>query len=356
MKKAIILTAIVSFVLILTINFPSLAADYPKIKLKATSWFPSGSFTNKMLEWFVEEVTERSGGNITFETYWGGSLLKGGEALEGLQHGVTDFGVIAPAYTPGKVPVAYSNYAFPFAPRKAAVMADIVWQLYEDFPWMHDELKAHNIKLLYLGTVSDYGLLSREPMKRLESFKGKKIVQLGGYFADWTKASGIVPVSGITSSERYERLRTGVVDGSLLTPSFFYDYKEYEVAKYLTMTGLGARVPMLMVINMKCWNDLAPEVKRLFTDVSREVEERHAKETDEKMVKDIELLKKKGVKYHGYLPKEDTEKWASEVPDTPAMMCRKLEGQYPEIWKMAEKFIGLAEENGHNWPRKFATK
>ncbi|MFH1090950.1 MAG: TRAP transporter substrate-binding protein DctP [Pseudomonadota bacterium] len=351
-----LLVVVLSLFLVLGLSNWSLAQDYPAMKLKAASWIPAGSFTNAMLEWFVEDIEKKTGGKVTFDKYWGGALYGGVESLESLQHGVADFCMIPPSYTPGKLPLGYSHYAFPFAPRKAAVMVSIMGQLYQEFPWMHDELKAHGIKVLYMGTVSDYGILSREPIKRLDDLKNKKLVQLGGYFADWTQAAGIVPVSGISSSDRYERLRTGVVEGSLLTPSFFVDYKEYEVAKHCVMVGLGARVPMFMSINQKTWEKMTPDLQKLFMEVGLDVQKRHAQATDEKLEKDLKVLQEKGVTYYGYLPEEDLTKWGAAVPDTAAKMCKSLEQKFPDIWKMADRLIELSEKAGHKWPRKFAVK
>lgn len=332
------------------------AAEYPSMTLKTTSIVPKGSFANKIVEWFVEAIEERTGGKVTFQEYYGASLLGGRETLEGMQRGIADFGLVIPPYTPGKLPVAYSNYAFPFAPRSAVTMVSAVWELYQEFPWMHQELTDHNIKPLYLYTVSDYGILSREPIETLKDLKGKRIVQLGGYFADWTKAGGVTPISGVTAGERYERLRTGVVDGTLLTPSYFVDFKEYEVAKNCIMLGLGARVPAVISINLKTWKKMTPELQKLFMDVGQEIQKRHAEATDKKMVEDLKFLQKHGVTYYGYLSNEGIDKWAAEVPDTPAMMCKSLEGKYPQIWKMARRFIELTEKEGHKWPRKFALK
>ena len=206
-----VLVCVFTFISFVTI---SLAADYPAMKLKTTSWFPAQSFTNQMVEWFAQEIEKRTSGKITFERYYGGALLKGGEHLEGIQHGVADFGVISPSYTPGKTPLAYSDYAFPFAPRKAKTAVILRRQIYNEFPWMEDELTGLNLKLIYFGTACDYGLLSRNPVRSLADLKGMKVVQLGGYFADWTRAGGINPLSGVSSSDRYERMRSGVVDGS----------------------------------------------------------------------------------------------------------------------------------------------
>jgi len=304
----------------------------------------------------VEEIEKRTGGKVTFEKYWNSALLGGREQLDGLSHGVTDVALIPPGFWPGRLPVGYSNYAFPFKPRSLA-LCGLVWsQMYQEFPWMHNELTEQNIKLLHIGGVSDYGILSRMPLKKLEDFKGKKIVQFGSYFADWTAVTGLTPVSGILPGERYERMRTGVVDGSLLTPSLFKDMKEYEVAKYLIMLGVGAAPSQLVGMNLKKWNELTPELQKLFMEVAQETQKRYQKAVDEAMEKDLKFLQAKGVTYYGYLSDEEIKKWSSIIPDTPAMMCKSLEGKYPKIWDMAHRFIELCEKYGHKWPRNFAVK
>ena len=355
-KRRFLTTGLVCMLMIFGLTLTSSAAEYPSMTLKVVSAFPSKTFANKLLHWFMEDVERATAGKVKFQEYWGGSLLKGREILEGVQHGVADLALLCPPYNPGKLPLAYSNYAFPFAPRSAAVMSWILAQLYQEFPFMLQELTSYNMKPLCNGTVSDYGILSRDPMRTLKDFKGKKIVQLGGYFADWTKPSGIQPVSGMTAGERYERLRTGVVEGSLLTPSFFVAYKEYEVAKYCVMTGLGARVPFFVVCNLKKWNKMPPQTQKLFMDVGRSVQKRHAKGTDQDKENSLKILQANGVKYYGYLTDEVLIEWASRVPDTPATMCKSLEGRYPQIWDMAHRFMKLAEEKGHKWPRKFAVR
>ena len=354
--RRFLMVGLVCIFMVFGLTLNSLATEYPSITLRVTSAYPSATFANKLLHWFMEDVKEATAGKIKFQEYWGGSLLKGREILEGVQHGVTDLALLCPPYHPGKLPIAYSNYAFPFAPRSAAVMSWIVGQLYKEFPFMVQEFTKYNMKSLCNGTVSDYGILSRDPMTTLKEFKGKKIVQLGGYFADWTKASGIQPVSGITAGERYERLRTGVVEGSLLTPSFFVAYKEYEVANNCVMTGLGSRVPFFVVCNLKKWNTLTPQVQKLFMDIGQRIQKRHAEGTDQEMEHSLKILQANDVKYYGYLSDKVLIQWAALVPDTPATMCKSLEGKYPKIWDMAHRFIKLAEEKGHKWPRKFAIK
>ncbi|MBI5606060.1 MAG: TRAP transporter substrate-binding protein DctP [Deltaproteobacteria bacterium] len=334
----------------------SSAQDYPKMKLKFTSMAPAGSFPNKIAEWMVEDIQKATNGQVTFDTYWSGSLLGANEQLEGVQHGVTDLAIVVPGYFPGKLPLAYCSYAFPFAPRDPEVMVKLWTQLYDEFPWMTAELTKYNFKSLAWWTAADYAILTRGPVKGLKDLKGKKIAQLGGYFADWTKAAGIAPISGITIAERYERLRQGVVDGSLLPPDNFIMFKEYEVAKYMIHLGLGARPAAIVAINLDKFNTMPKNLQNLFIKVGKDVQKRHAEFTNKTVEQAIATMKAHGVTYFGYLPKADIAEWASQVPDTAATMCKSLEGQHPQIWSMAKRLIELAEQTGHKWPRKLAVR
>ena len=358
MKTRNLLIGVLIFAFTLLAFFTSSqAADYPAMKLKVASLYPAGSFTNNITEWLCQEIEKRTSGKITFERYYGSVLLKGAETAEGVQHGVADMAFIVPAYTAGKLPIAYNmGYAFPFAPKKLADAISIASQLYTEFPWMHDELTAFNLKMINLGGASDYGLLSRKPVRTLADLKGMKVVQLGGAFAEWTKAAGITPVSGITNADRYERLRSGVVDGALLSPTNFVDFKEYEVAKNLMLFGVGARFACMTVMNLDVWKKMSPETQKLFMEVGQEVQNRFGKACDDEMDKSIDILKSYKVKYWGYLSAADTKTWASSVPDTPAAFCKAQEGKYPEIWKLAHRYIELAEKRGHKWPMPLAVK
>ncbi|MFC2040223.1 TRAP transporter substrate-binding protein DctP, partial [Chloroflexota bacterium] len=279
------------------------------------------------------------------------------EQLETIQQGVADLGLTLPAYTPGKLPLAYTNYAYPFAPEDPVVATEIWWQLMSEFPIFDQEMADNNVKLLYVASADDYALVSRMPMENLDDFNGKKVVQLGGYFADWTKAAGITPVSGVTVAERYERLRTGVVDGDLLPPSLMKIYGTYEVAKHLIMVKTGARIPLSYIINLDVWNKFTPELQELFLEVGHETQLRHAAATRAESLKAIEFMQNEGkVKFYGDLNEQDVAKWAALVPDTPAMMCESLQDKYPEIWDVADRYLQLAEDAGHQWPKQFAVR
>ena len=58
---------------------------------------------------FMDEVTEKTDGKITFETYFSGTLHPAAEALSALQSGLTDITFVAPSNLPDQLPVALWN-------------------------------------------------------------------------------------------------------------------------------------------------------------------------------------------------------------------------------------------------------
>ena len=323
---------------------------YTTIELKTHTHVPEGSMFNLLVEWFEEEVTERTEGAVTFENFFLQTLISGTEATEAMQTGLIDFGMLVPAYTPSLFPLNFANFAFPFKPASLALEVEVEWQLRQEFPAFQKEWEDLGIKLLYIGGGTDYAILSRMPLETLDDFEGKRIVQLGGYFAQWTPAAGIVPVTGLTQPERYEQLRTGVVDGSLLPPSGLLDGNEYEVADHLIMLGIGAPVPLFQCISMDAWNQLNEATQNVFLEVAEDVMTRHAEASDAALEDDIQGLIDQGVTYYGYLSEADIAQWAENCPDTVTAMGESLETKYPEIWDIIARKIELSEEKGHVWP------
>jgi TRAP-type C4-dicarboxylate transport system substrate-binding protein len=323
---------------------------YTTIELKTHTHVAEGSMFNLLVEWFEEEVTERTEGAVTFENFYLQTLVSGTEAVEAMQTGLIDFGMLVPAYTPSLFPLNFANFAFPFAPTSLAVEVAVEWQLRQEFPAFEQEWEDLGIKCLYLGGGTDYAILSRMPLETLADFEGKRIVQLGGYFAQWTPAAGIVPVTGLTQPERYEQLRTGVVDGSLLPPSGLLDGKEYEVADNLIMLGIGAPTPLFQCISLDAWNQLNEATQNVFLEVAEEVMTQHAEASDEAVEDDIQGLIDQGVTYYGSLSQADIDQWAAACPDTVTAMGESLETEYPEIWDIIARKIELSEQMGHVWP------
>ncbi len=293
---------------------------------------------------------------MTFERFYAGSLAKGGEILETTQKRLVDIGHDCQVYTPGKTPIGASPFAYPFSPPSEQLNIKAWQQAEKEFGLQEKEFNKYNSKLLLVGGSGDYGMLSRVPMRNLEEWKGKMVVQIGGYFAEWTKVTGITPVSGITMPERYERLRTGVVDASLLAPNLTVDAKLYEVAKHHIMVGIGGRVGRYTIINLDTWKSLTPELQKLFLELAEWAQAESAKDVDKFVKEGIAFMITQGVTDYGSLSDAEKVKWAAMVPDTVAASAKAIETEYPQIWDFFKRYMELCTQYGHKWPRQFGVR
>src|SRR5690625_2217995 len=68
--------------------------------LTFSDYGPNQGVRAKALEWFADQVQERSDGDLKIQFYWGGSLLSGKDTLKGVGDGVADMGTVIGFFTP----------------------------------------------------------------------------------------------------------------------------------------------------------------------------------------------------------------------------------------------------------------
>ena len=119
-------------------------------------------------------------------------------------------------------------------------------------------------------------------------------VPLQDVFVQTALAFGANPQE-IPAVEIYQALQTGVVDGQDNPPSNIWDYKVYEVSKYLTITNY-ATGPDPFLVNLAWYESLPIELQTIFDDVAQEAisvsdELNRKKETDyiEALSKELEV-------------------------------------------------------------------
>ena len=85
----------------------TLAQAADPVKLRVADSFPKGHYLVKLvLEPWMEQVSKRTNGAVTFEHYPAQQLGKATDMLKLTQTGVADIGYVAPAYASDKMPVS----------------------------------------------------------------------------------------------------------------------------------------------------------------------------------------------------------------------------------------------------------
>lgn len=333
------------------------AEEIKAIKLRVTSALPPPevSMVGAGAKMWMDEVTKRTNGKVTFQVYWGGALGKPPEHFKIVESGMADIGFSNPHYTPGKAPLANFEYVFPFGPCDPVIVTKAKRQVMSEFPEFDKMYAKYNLYRFMNFSGAVYNIMSKEPVETLAGFKGKKIALIGRYFGRWVQPAGAIPVVA-AGHDRYTMLQTGVIDMDLLPIDLAYSFKVYEQAPYYLEINamLGNWVDGWF--NLKKYNSLPPALKKIIKEVSVDIELRIAKELVPKWTKKILAdYHKAGIKFLK-LPESDRDKWAMMITDIPAEWAKEVTGQGYHGWKIVARYQELCSQYGYKWPRKWGVK
>ncbi len=359
-KKIQLLGTIVALVLVMGLAgmMPSSAeAQNDPIKLRVAGTFPppTVSMQSSLAKMWLDEVTRKTNGRVTFQTFWGGALGKPQEHVTLVERGMADLVLTNLHFTPGKFPLAQFEYVFPFGPEDPVIVTKAKRQLYEEFPEFAKDHDKYNFIQLFNGPACVYQILSREPVTKLEDFKGKKITLIGRYFGRWVEAAGAVPVVA-PAADRYTMLQTKVVDMDMLPLDMFAAFKIQEQAPNLVIVDalMGNFVDFL--VNKKTFGKLPKDIQDIFIQTGKEVElkaaEMEVPKWTDKIMKEFEGRDVKVFR----LSSEDRMKWANMVEDIPAEWAAEVTGQGYPGWKIVERYQEICADLGYKWPRKWGIK
>jgi len=193
----------------------------------------------------------------------------------------------------------------------------VLWDLYEKYK----PQEFAGVKVLAMFTTAPNNIMSKVAVKKLEDIKGLDLRASGGA-AEVLSAWGANPV-GMPMPETVEALQKGVVKGLFSSLEVMKDFKFAETCKYVTMTETSI-YPFTVIMNMKSWEALPADVKKVFDDLRVEQSQwtgdymdNHVKDAMEwskttQKVEVITLSSEEKAKWNAKL-QGLTEKWADEA-------------------------------------------
>jgi len=331
------------------------AADKIVLRLSSVSAPPGQSLDSDGVKWWMDKVTERTKGAVTFEPIWGSALASGPAHIEILQKGMVDVVMSCRIYTPGKTPLGPFLYAIPFGPTDMKMVGRAVRQMHDEFPVLLKEVEAQNAVLISNFVTMPYQIASKKPFAALEDVKGKKIGLIGKYFGRWGQAAGMVPVVA-PMHERYNLLQSGVTEMDFHPITHMNAFKVQELAKNLVEVDAMVGNPWDLMMNLTKFKSLPADVQKIMLDAGREAEIAMTDELAPLAEKKIAgEWKAQGVTF-SKLPAADRAKWASMVEDIPAEWAAEMAAKGLPGWEMMTRFQEIAAQKGYKWPRQWAVK
>jgi TRAP-type transport system periplasmic protein len=260
----IVYSAILSGAVGLTLTLPSIASAQQEFKLTFCSGqaavFP---FIRQITQTFIPtvnaELAKTGKSKIVWNEAYGGTLAKIGGELEAVEQGTCDLSNVGTVFHAAKMPLQQVSFVTPFGPTDPRIVTKVLNDLNRNNPALRQAWEKQNQVFIVGLAVDDYGLMTTFPVTKYEDVAGKKIAS-SPVPLSWLKGTGAVGVvSGLPSY--YNDMKSGVVNGILTFTTAAVPIKLFEVAPFLTHTGMGATFPGGISMNKQTWDKVGPEVQ-----------------------------------------------------------------------------------------------
>lgn len=248
------------------------AEDYKKMTIRAATSNPEGSLMTTAIDKFKEIVEKDSNGQITVQTFYGGSMGDEQANVKQLRNNEINLGVMSTGNVTPFAPSAgifYLPYLFSTEDDAKKLLSN------EEFTQKLADQIAKESRTRPLGWLLGGPRIltnSKHPINTIDDLKGLKMrvppveMQLAA-FRSW----GVEP-HPLAWSETFNGLQQGVIDGQENPHAVNRDQKFWEVQKYIT------EVPYLhwtgpLLVSETWYRKLDPKTKELIDRAAKQAME-----------------------------------------------------------------------------------
>jgi TRAP-type C4-dicarboxylate transport system substrate-binding protein len=198
--------------------------------IKFSSNDAAGSLYDELIiQPLQQKLSDKTGGKISLEVYYGSSLSKQGECLDGIKKGTVDMGVDVMTMYAGQYPYA----ELMGTPGINLGNIEQVTHTTLDYMKAYPDKELSNFKIIARFSSGTFGILTVDKqVTKAADLKGMS-VRATSNFIPWYGAMG---ASGtfIPLSDLYQSLKLSVIGGAHTTVSAIYTFGRQEVTGYYT--------------------------------------------------------------------------------------------------------------------------
>ena len=261
------LTLVAMFVVFLSFGTSSAEAAKKVYRMKIQSAYPRGDLSMELLKAFAKSADKRSHGRIKISVFADPELVPAEQLFEATKKGTLTMLHAVAAMWGGIVPVGEVEFGLPYAynlPGHPDVYksAEIIRNFFFKSGFVELLRKEYAKQGLYWLDMHSYGPLFTMSTKKIttcDDLKGLKI-RVEGSWADYYNMLG-AHGTYISGMDAYMGLKLGTIDASQWDVSAVTGLKWQEVAPYRIIGGQNDVVPGHILMNMKVWKSLPPDLK-----------------------------------------------------------------------------------------------
>lgn len=226
----------------------------------------------KGMEWWADQIEERSDGRYSVEFFYSGALLAATDVLPGVSDGRADIGYTNPGgYHPAELSLSTVG-ELPLTYNHSGAHMRAYAELYRNNEAFRKQYEDQGVHVLFFPPVGEAILGSKSPLENVGDLDGKQI-RVIGRTTEAIKAAGANPVS-IPATEIYQSLDQGLIEGYTTMPfETISDLSLAEVTEHIVDPGIGNYGAGVIVMNKAVWDGLPQDMRDLFTEVSEEAME-----------------------------------------------------------------------------------
>lgn len=314
LSRLLFVVTIISFSTLFLVTSHSFAAKEIVLRMAGTWTDTDGRVP--MIKDFIRTVNERTNGVVEIQWYPGGALVPDKDMKSAIPKGIVDLAQCNLGMWTGVVPEFAVMTLLTFFEDSDHCWRALGGQLGDILQKVFEE-KAQTKIIAWLETAPPDAVVGVKGLiKKPEDLAGLKmrVPNRGfGIALETLKGSPVLMSSG----ELYLSLQKGVIDGIFSTSGRAAPgLKLYEVAKNWTRINLLPGVNFGLVMNLKRWKKLPPDIQKVISEAGDEVRDR-MRETTKRSTDKIwsDIAKLPGVNVYA-VPEQEVSEWSEKIlPD-----------------------------------------
>lgn len=287
---------------------------------------------------FMEEVTERTDGRVTWKTHYSGSLIPSTEIAKAVKDGRIDAGILTSPYDPAGFPLYNVGYV-PFPETNTIGATRALRRMYEENDAMKAEADRNGVHfVLHTGSTNASSLVSPEPIETMDDLDGMKVRVIGGLATGLS--IGGANAMAIPVEETFEALERGVIDGlagSSIASMVTYHTPDLAPETNFLPTGhYSSSIGMLL--NKEIWDSLPDDIRDVMNDVVDEHYDTLVDQITGLEAESCDALIESGAKFN-WFPRAESEReaWVDKIGN--AMF---------DEWRAGAVKAGVSEEDAQS--------
>ena len=238
------------------------------VVLTASSWVPPSHVLSEVQKDWCAQIEQKTAGKLKCNILPRAVSAPPG-TFEAVRNGLADVSFTVHGYTPGRF--ATTQMAeFPFLGNSSEAVSVAFQRAYAKQPSIGEEHKGVKVLAVFThGPGVVYNI--RRPITKVDDLAGLKFRVGGGMVNEVGKALGM-NVTLKPSTESYELLSTGVMDGTLFPAESVESFKIEKVIKHATFFPGGLyNTSFVFMMNQAKYDSLGAELKKAVDELSGEV-------------------------------------------------------------------------------------